>query len=251
MTASRNLSALIVFAFLVHYYLGLASPGQQSRSNCAAAQDNAGLQLGFPIHVVNPVVPRKVRKAGFLVLLTGTMTAAGTFENLSFERGSPEFAEAAVDAVRQWRYTPPTRNGRPTDARVYIMIQSGKGGFNRAIDEDPSTPTQAPEQIEQQISDGELFRSNAPGVAAPRATYAPDPQYSELARVLKYDATVELRLIVGVDGRPKDVWVTRGAGLGLDQKSVEALCTWKFEPGKRNGVPVPVLVSAETQFRIY
>jgi periplasmic protein TonB len=89
------------------------------------------------------------------------------------------------------------------------------------------------------------------GVSAPRATYAPDPEYSEEARKAKYQGTVVLWCVVGPDGRVRDVRVQRSLGLGLDEKAMEAVKTWKFDPAKKDGAPVAVQINVEVNFRLY
>jgi TonB family protein len=37
---------------------------------------------------------------------------------------------------------------------------------------------------------------------------------------------------------------------GLDDNAVEAVMQWRFEPGARDGTPVPVLVSIELTFSL-
>ncbi|HZQ20642.1 MAG TPA: TonB family protein [Terriglobales bacterium] len=97
---------------------------------------------------------------------------------------------------------------------------------------------------------GGVFRIGG-GVSAPKAIYAPDPEYSEEARKAKYQGTVVLSLVVGADGMPRDIKVARSLGLGLDQKAIEAVKTWKFEPGTKDGKPVATYASIEVQFRLY
>ncbi len=89
------------------------------------------------------------------------------------------------------------------------------------------------------------------GVAAPRLIYGPDPDYSEEARKVKYQGTVVLWLIVGPDGRPHDIRVHRSLGMGLDEKAIEAIRRWRFEPARKDGVPVAVQVNVEVNFRLY
>ena len=57
--------------------------------------------------------------------------------------------------------------------------------------------------------------------------------------------------IVGPDGKPRDIRVHRTLGLGLDEKAVEAVKNWRFEPAMKDGKPVAVQVSAEVSFRLY
>jgi periplasmic protein TonB len=97
---------------------------------------------------------------------------------------------------------------------------------------------------------GGLFRVGG-GVSAPRPIYDPDPEYSEEARQAKYQGTVLLWVIVGPDGRPHDIRVQRSLGMGLDEKAIEAVRQWKFEPSMKDGHPVAVQVNVEVSFRLY
>lgn len=97
---------------------------------------------------------------------------------------------------------------------------------------------------------GGVFRVGG-GVSAPRAIYAPDPDYSEEARKAKYQGVCVLWLIVGPDGRPKDVRVSRALGMGLDQKAIEAVKQWKFSPAMKDGRPVAVQINVEVSFKLY
>ncbi len=97
---------------------------------------------------------------------------------------------------------------------------------------------------------GGVFRVGG-GVSAPRALDTPDPEYSEEARKAKYQGTVVLWLIVGPDGKPRDIKVARALGMGLDQKAIEAVRNWKFEPAMKDGKPVAVQINVEVNFRLY
>ena len=89
------------------------------------------------------------------------------------------------------------------------------------------------------------------GVTAPRAIYSPDPEFSEEARKAKYQGTVVLSVIVGTDGRTHDVRVRRALGMGLDENAIKAIREWRFEPGRKAGVPVAVVADIEVSFRLY
>lgn len=88
-------------------------------------------------------------------------------------------------------------------------------------------------------------------VSGPRAVFAPDPEYTEEARKAKLQGKCVLWLVVGTDGHAHDVRVVHGIGLGLDEKAVEAVKTWKFEPAMKDGKPVAVQINVETTFRLY
>jgi len=39
--------------------------------------------------------------------------------------------------------------------------------------------------------------------------------------------------------------------MGLDEKAIEAVRTWQFEPARKNGQPVAVQINVEVSFRLY
>jgi protein TonB len=88
-------------------------------------------------------------------------------------------------------------------------------------------------------------------VRPPIATYTPDPEFSEEARKAKFSGNVMVSLIVGEDGKPRNVHVLRGVGMGLDQKAVAAVQQYKFKPALKDGKPVPVYVNIEVNFQIF
>jgi periplasmic protein TonB len=92
---------------------------------------------------------------------------------------------------------------------------------------------------------------NVGQVRAPRAIFSPDPEYSEEPRKAKQQGIVVLSLTVGSDGRPRDIDVVRSLGMGLDEKAMEALRKWRFEPGRKAGVRVAMQVNVEVSFRLY
>jgi protein TonB len=89
------------------------------------------------------------------------------------------------------------------------------------------------------------------GVSEPIPIYKPDPAYSEEARKAKYQGTVVLWIVVDASGTVTDCRVVKPLGLGLDEKAVETVRTWKFKPAQRNGTPVPVRVMVEVSFRLF
>jgi TonB family protein len=89
------------------------------------------------------------------------------------------------------------------------------------------------------------------GVSMPRAIYAPEPEFSEEARRIKLQGEVTLLATIGVDGRPRNLIVERSLGMGLDEKALEAVRTWRFEPAKKDGHPVAVQMNIIVNFHLY
>jgi periplasmic protein TonB len=89
------------------------------------------------------------------------------------------------------------------------------------------------------------------GTSAPRVIYQTDPEFSDEARKAKYQGTCVLDLVVDAMGRPTAIRVVNALGMGLDEKAIEAVKNWKFEPGKRDGHAVPVEIAVEVDFHLY
>jgi periplasmic protein TonB len=98
---------------------------------------------------------------------------------------------------------------------------------------------------------GNLYRPGVGGVTPPSPLYAPDPDYSDAARKAKYQGSVILWLVVGADGRPHNLRVARSLGMGLDEKALDAVRQWRFQPATLNRQPVAVEINVEVSFRLY
>jgi TonB family protein len=97
---------------------------------------------------------------------------------------------------------------------------------------------------------GDAFRMGK-GVTPPRVVYQIDPEFSEEARKAKYQGNCVLGLIVDASGRPTKIRVLNALGMGLDEKAIESVKNWKFEPGKKDGRDVAVEIAVEVDFHLY
>jgi len=85
-----------------------------------------------------------------------------------------------------------------------------------------------------------------------RCLYCPDPEYTEEARKEKLQGIVTLEVLVRADGRAGRVKIVKGLGLGLDERAMDAVNAWRFEPARdaaRN--PVATWVTVETTYRLF
>jgi TonB family protein len=89
------------------------------------------------------------------------------------------------------------------------------------------------------------------GVSAPHVLFKPIPEFSDEARRNKYQGKVILRGVVGVDGRLHEVSVVHSLGMGLDEEALKSVPEYRFEPGRKDGAPVPVEVFLEINFSLY
>jgi protein TonB len=56
------------------------------------------------------------------VVLQAVISKAGAIENLRVVSGSPMLQQAALEAVRQWRYRPYLLNGEPVEVETTIHV---------------------------------------------------------------------------------------------------------------------------------
>ena len=85
--------------------------------------------------------------------------------------------------------------------------------------------------------------------AVPRYAENARPDYPQLARLRGYQGVVVLLVEVLADGRAGRVEIRRSAGHDiLDRAALEAVRTWKFEPGSREGRAVTMSVEVPVRF---
>jgi len=89
-------------------------------------------------------------------------------------------------------------------------------------------------------------------VSAPAPLYKPEPPSTPEAKKAHLNGTVVLWAVIDEKGNVVDVKEkSKPLGMGLDENSINTVRTWKFKPGMREGVAVPVKVMVEISFRYY
>lgn len=87
-------------------------------------------------------------------------------------------------------------------------------------------------------------------VARPRGIYTPKPEYTEIARKTRTQGTVILQAILDEEGRVSELKVLRGLPMGLTERAVEAVRTWRYEPATLDGRPVEVYMTITVIFTL-
>jgi protein TonB len=75
-------------------------------------------------HRVEPVYPTLAKQLGRngRVELKAVIATDGSIQSLQVAGGDPLFYQSAMDAVRQWRYSPTVLNGQPVEIDTYISV---------------------------------------------------------------------------------------------------------------------------------
>jgi len=83
-----------------------------------------GVTAGLVIHKVQPNYPplAKTARVQGTVQLAAIIGKDGTIQNLHVISGHPLLTQAALDAVKQWRYKPYVLNGEPVEVDTTIQV---------------------------------------------------------------------------------------------------------------------------------
>jgi len=95
-----------------------------------------------------------------------------------------------------------------------------------------------------------LVHSQEARTTAPKAIHKIAPAYTDEAVAARLEGSVILRFTILTNGMPDDIHVARSLGDGLDEKAIECLEQWRFQPAMRFGEPVAMKASVEINFRL-
>ncbi len=76
------------------------------------------------------------------------------------------------------------------------------------------------------------------------------PKYPEDAKAQNIEGKVFLKVLVGIDGVPRDVRVVKSDAQQLEKAAIESVMQWRFEPAKLKGKPVAVWVVVPFNFAL-
>jgi TonB family C-terminal domain len=167
------------------------------------------------------------------------------------ERQPPKPNEARADADRQkpklTRPVPilvdtPTTDPVPPDTQVK-QYEIG----DELLPGDPGPP------MPDGAADGAGQASSGPGLAYQKAvpTHVVEPDYPPQCRRLGIEGNVRVRIVVGTDGRPRNVTLDRSSGEPrLDEAALDAVRLWRFEPARSDGKAVQASMVVPIRFEL-
>jgi TonB family protein len=99
--------------------------GHKKKSGEEAAAGATGQVEPKVLKKVDPVYPEAARKAGIegIVLLEATTDAKGDVVKVKVLKSVPELDQAAIDALRQWKYEPYVIDGKPMGIVFTVTIR--------------------------------------------------------------------------------------------------------------------------------
>jgi protein TonB len=91
---------------------------------------SAGVMQGMLLQKTTPTYPpiAKAARVSGTVVLQATISKTGTIENLHVVNGPAMLQQAALDAVKQWRYKPYLLNNEPVEVETTVNVIFTLGG---------------------------------------------------------------------------------------------------------------------------
>jgi protein TonB len=91
---------------------------------------SAGVAGGLLMQKTSPVYPQIAREARVsgTVVIQATISKTGVIENLRAVSGPTMLRQAALDAVKTWRYKPYLLDGDPVDVETTVSVTFSLGG---------------------------------------------------------------------------------------------------------------------------
>lgn len=146
--------------------------------------------------------------------LTFTVTDAGAVDNPSIleSSGFADLDEAAIQAVKTWRYKPATKDSKPIPVRTTANVK-----FELSDTGDMPPPGYYYQQINMAVAD-----------------------YPPAALAAKEEGKVKIRIGIAADGGIASAVLESSSGVQiLDLAAMSlALTRWRFTPAMRDGKPV-------------
>lgn len=242
----------------------LTSDGQQPlAARPASARLPDGQMITMP-SITNRVMPTLTSTPAAIagdVAIETIVSATGTVGQTRVAKSpdpSGALDRSCIEALQQWRFGPAMSNGQPAASLVLVRFSVAQPVGNAApvvnatlTTVDYTAPPQAwapPAGQSPAFSPGP-----ANNVKWPSILREIQPHYTQAAMRAKIQGAVEIELIVGADGTVVAAHITKGldAQHGLDDAALTAARYWVFNPGTKDGVPVPTRVSLVLEFRLH
>jgi len=247
---------LITFGLLTILLLARQPAQQGAIPVCPSSPDDP---KNYPENMIRPKYPKSAFRKGTegTVELRAVVTPDGKTTDLAVLGGDPELSQAALVAVRKWRFHAQRRQGQPVETIFKIHVR-----FNRLLEEAnsdvevESPPPEAPPspafaKTRREGLGTDVHLMSEPGMVAPKQLYSPEPEFSEKARIERRHGNVDIDLVVGTDGWPRDLQIACSSAPDFNDNAIAAVRQWKFAPATKDGIPVPVEVVLEVSFKLY
>jgi TonB family protein len=164
--------------------------------------------------------------------LRAVITADGQLKDLAVLSGDSKFSQNAVAAIRKWRFHPEVRQGRPVETtyRIHFRFNPMLQEANNDVELESPLPEPPPTSSRPRRPDlgSEVHHMSEPGMIAPKTVYQIEPEFSEKASRDAWQGNVDIDLVVGADGLPRDLQIVCSSAPDENDNALATLKQWKF-----------------------
>lgn len=188
------------------------------------------------IKQVSPIYPDEARKAGIegVVIVEAKADEQGNVTGTRILRSIPALDQAAVDAVKQWKYEPLLIDGKPRQVVFTVTVRFAlkEKDYGKAAEEFAAGAVKAEGDIKP-----------------PRLVKEVAPVYPEAARQAGVEGVVILSVKTDEFGQVADTMILRSIPL-LDQAAIDAVKQWVYEPYVKDGKAQPIVFTVTVRFQL-
>ena len=225
-----------------------------------AAQGQMPIRVGGNVQApdrlryVAPVYPEIARTAQVsgIVIAEAVVDASGQVADVKILKSIPLLDQAAINAVREWKYTPTLLNGVPVPVIMTVTVNfsltdPNSGGATltpvqnaamTAMSNDPAPSWNGKTAI----------RIGGDVTPPERIKYVP-PVYPLEARLARVEGIVVLQCLIDDEGNVAQAKILKSVGL-LDEAALDSVLQWKYTPTLVNGVAMPVVMTVTVNFTL-
>jgi TonB family protein len=231
---AAGLAILVVACWFVTGAFPLAAAPEVVNDAPGVTVDLGGAGIMHRTGVFYPAAALKQGVQGTVVVEV-KLDSSGNVSDAHVLSGPEELRKAVLESVLQWH------------------LMKNLSGSSRQVSISFSLPAEGSQSgvaggVAGDVGAG-VYRVGG-GVTAPVLLYRKEPEYTEEARRARVSGTVQLYVEIDPSGNPTNIRVLQGPGLGLDERAIEAVRTWKFKPGFKDGNPVTVAANISVSFRL-
>ena len=250
----RPVARLAVFSAFLILPLWAGQSAEQAKSPpCAALPDDPA---NYADNMVRPKYPKEALRNGIAgtVELKAVVASDGKLKDLVAKSGDTEFSGSAIAAIRKWRFHPQVRQGQPVETTYKIqvrfnpLLQEANCDVGLESPQPEPPPTSTLSRTDRPGMSPDVHYLSESGTVAPKQTFAPEPEFSEASRKNREQGDVEIALVVGTDGLPRDLHVICSSIPDSTQNAIDSVNQWKCEPGTMDGTPVPIAIAIHVSF---
>lgn len=233
-----------------------------------------------------PEYPASLRESGKIgeVIVEFVVDRRGNVQELTALRATaPEFAASALAALARWKFAPGRLAGEAVAVRVQLPLQFDPKKLSTPRDQAigsssgnqpdsvrpavPAHPLPSPDSLETFAKPETTFLPNPEDVLATRLPGSakawdpkslPDqrpvavvriaPRYPHEMHQRNLAGSVTVEFLVTVKGEVKMAKVVSATSPEFGREALLAIEQWKFEPGRKDGRPVPVRMQMPITF---